>query len=198
MRITEKSHMYSFQTGIKRVFFYLISYSGIFMLFSPLFLNSQENSASALKVGVVYRLSVLSNINWTDTGLDVLEGQEIVFKASGGITLQKGNPMAYCNPEGYSMKTVQQPLKDRNIGALIGKIVKLISIEIDEETGEEIRNEQEELFFIGLEQTVEMPLSGRLFLGINEVVVGDNAGEFKVELYLTEEGNEESLPDKLY
>jgi len=49
-----------------------------------------------------------------------------------------------------------------------------------------------------LEQTVEMPLSGRLFLGINEVVVGDNAGEFKVELYLMEEGNEESLLDKLY
>lgn len=198
MRITEKSHIYSFQTGIKRFFLYMILYSQIFMLFSPLFLNSQENSASALKAGVVYRLSVLSNINWTDTGFDVWEGQEIVFKASGGITLQKGNPMAYCNPEGYPMKTVQQPLKDRNIGALIGKIVKLISIEIDEETGEEIRNEQEELFFIGLEQTVEMPLSGRLFLGINEVVVGDNAGEFKVGLYLAEEGREEPLSDKLY
>ncbi len=138
-----------------------------------------------------FRVNVLANKDWTDTGLDVIEGQEIYFTATGGISLQKGNPMAYCGPDGYNLKTVQQPIPDRNIGALIGKVVYLVSIEIDEETEEEIRNEIVEVFYIGSARRVEMPLEGRLFLGINENIVGDNSGEYRVALFLMEE---ESLP----
>ena len=71
-----------------------------------------------------------------DSGNVYLEGQEVHFRASGGISLQVGNPMAYCGPDGYDLRTLQQPLQDNNIGAVIGKVVLLISIEIDEETGE--------------------------------------------------------------
>ena len=56
--------------------------------------------------------------------------------------------------------------------------------EIDEETGEEIRHEIIEKFYIGSADQVRMPISGRLFLGINENVVGDNSGEFEVIIYL--------------
>jgi hypothetical protein len=92
--------------------------------------------------------------------------------------------MAWCGPDGMDRKTMQQPISDRNIGALIGKVVWLISIEVDEETGEEIRHEIIEKFYIGSADQVRMPISGRLFLGINENVVGDNSGEFEVIIYL--------------
>ena len=132
----------------------------------------------------VYRIYVPANQNWTDTGLDVVQNQMIFFEASGGICLQEGNPIAHCGPDGYQLKTVQQPLQDQNIGALIGKVVQLISVEIDEETGEEIRHELVKEFYIGSARRVAMPLSGRLFLGINENLAGDNSGEFKVIIYL--------------
>ena len=35
---------------------------------------------------------------------------------------------------------------------------------------------------MGARNRVEMPGKGRLFLGINELVIGDNAGEFKVTI----------------
>jgi hypothetical protein len=136
------------------------------------------------KKETVHGISVLGNQNWTDTGLGVMKGQEVYFRATGGISLQKGNPMAYCDPDGYDYRGIQQPVLNRNVGALIGKVVHLLSIEIDEETGEEIRNEIEEIFYVGRENQVVMPLSGRLFMGINENVVGDNSGQFKVEIYL--------------
>ena len=128
------------------------------------------------------RITVISNEGWVDSGISVFEDDEIYFQAAGVISLQRGNPIAYCGPNGYDLKTVQQPIRDRNIGALIGKVVKLISIEIDEETKEEIRHEQVEYFYIGSERRVAMPISGRLFLGINENVVGDNSGSFRVTL----------------
>lgn len=132
--------------------------------------------------GGVRQLIVAANQSWTDTGIDVAEDLTIYFEATGVISLQKGNPMAYCGPDGLSLRTVQQPFPDKNIGALIGKVVFLISVEIDEETGEETRNEIVKEFYIGEENRVKMPISGRLFLGINENVVGDNSGEFKVLL----------------
>ncbi len=168
----------------------------VFFTFIPLFFflfgssfngQTQEERGLPLRSRVVYRVTVSSTEPWTDTGYEVVESQEIIFRASGGISLQRGNPIAFCGPEGYNKKTFQQPLQDENIGALIGKTVLLVSVEVDEETGEETRNEIIQEFFIGEENRIKIPLSGRLFLGVNENLVGDNAGEFRVELYLAED-----------
>ncbi len=144
----------------------------------------EQEQSSDLEWKEVSRIVVLGNVDWTDTGLEVKEGQEIYFSAHKQISLQRGNPMAWCGPDGMDRKTMQQPISDRNIGALIGKVVWLISIEVDEESGEEIRHEIIEKFYIGSADNVRMPISGRLFLGINENVVGDNSGEFEVIIYL--------------
>jgi hypothetical protein len=128
-------------------------------------------------------ISVSGSSTWKDTGMDVVEGQEIYFRAVGQISLQKGNPVTYCGPEGYNYRSLQQPLQDQNIGALIGKVYFLISVEVDEETGEEIRNEREEIFYIGPANRIIMPMAGRLFLGINENLVVDNEGVFTVVIY---------------
>lgn len=126
-------------------------------------------------------VTVMGNKDWTDTGVEVYEGQEISFQAFGTIYLQKGNP-ARCSPDGYDLRTMQQPFPDRNIGSLIGKVAVLISLEVDEESGKETRYEIKEKFFIGAESRMRMPISGRLYLGINENLVGDNDGAFSVSV----------------
>lgn len=127
-------------------------------------------------------VAVPGNSPWTDTGLDVRAGQEVFFRATGKITLQVGHPDADCSPAGYNLQTVQQPLRGENLGALIGKVVISVKVTVDEETGEEKREEVAEIFFIGDEKLVEMPAAGRLFLGINEDVTGDNGGQFLVTI----------------
>ena len=67
---------------------------------------------------------------------------------------------------------------------MIGKVILLISVEVDEETGEEIRNEIVEIFNIGAQRLVAMPIDGNLLLGINELVVEDNGGSLLVEFDL--------------
>jgi len=123
---------------------------------------------------------VLGNSPWTDAGIDVFQGQEISFEAEGSISLQKGNPQADCGPDGYDLRTVHQPLPDRNMGALIGKVVIAVTVIKDPNTGQERLDEAAELFHVGAGGRVTMPAKGRLFLGINELVVGDNAGGFTV------------------
>jgi len=123
---------------------------------------------------------VVGNAAWTDAGIDVVQGQELAFEAEGWLSLQKGNPQAECGPDGYDLRTVQQPLTERNLGALIGKVVVAVTVIKDEKTGEEKTEEVAELFFVGARNRVAMPTTGRLYLGINELIVGDNAGEFTV------------------
>jgi hypothetical protein len=122
------------------------------------------------------------NAAWTDTSIEVVQGQAIEFTAEGKISLQRGNPQADCGPDGYDLLTIQQPLTEKNLGALIGKVVIAVTVTKDEETGEERTDEAAELFYIGAGSRVDMPAKGRLFLGINELVIGDNAGEFKVTI----------------
>jgi hypothetical protein len=121
---------------------------------------------------------------WTDAGFDVDEGQRLSILAEGAVSLQKGNPTAVCGPDGYGLKTVQQPLPELNIGALIGKVVLLLGVSIDPQTGKEIRDEAVRIFPVGSRAEVTIPLRGRLYLGVNELVVGDNEGAYRVKLYL--------------
>ncbi len=130
-------------------------------------------------------ITVPANRAWTDTGLDVEEGQKWTVLAEGAVSLQKGNPTAVCGPDGYGLKTVQQPLPYQNIGALIGRIVLLISVRTDPQTGNPLREEMVEIFPVGRRAEITVPLRGRLFLGINEQVVGDNDGAYRVKLYLS-------------
>jgi len=145
---------------------------------------AQESSQSVpIELEPVKEMIVPGVSNWTDTGLDVVEGEEYVVRATGGISLQRGNPTAFCGPDGLDLRTAQQPLPDRNIGALVGRVVLLISVTKDPETKKEIRNERIELFYIGSESRILIPIKGRFFLGINENVAGDNSGEFKASIF---------------
>lgn len=132
----------------------------------------------------LHLLDVPGNAAWTDAGFEVDEGQRVVVLAEGAISLQKGNPTAVCGPEGYGLRTVQQPLPDRNIGALIGKVVLLLSVSTDPQTGKEVRDEAVKIFPLGSRAEVTIPLRGRLYLGVNELVVGDNEGAYRAKIFL--------------
>ncbi len=131
----------------------------------------------------VKQVEVNAALGWVDTGIEVKEGERLVFKASGTISLQQGNPIAACGPEGLDLQTPQQPLPDRNLGALVGKVVKVISVTRDEETGEERREEVSAVFYIGAGTEVEITLEGRLYLGVNDNVYADNDGQFTVAVF---------------
>lgn len=131
----------------------------------------------------VNELVVPGNAGWVDTGIDVEEDEEFLFRGEGEISLQKGNPEAACGPDGTDIQGLQQPVPDRNLGGLAGKVSQVLAVRTDEKTGEEVRDEFVRYFFIGHEQTVVMPLRGRLFVGINENVVRDNDGEFRVAIF---------------
>ena len=146
----------------------------------PFFREEERRTVSDQEI--ILDVTVMGDRDWTDTGIEVQEGQEISFSAFGTVGLQRGNIKAYCGPDGYDLKTRQQPFADRNIGALIGKVSILLSIEIDEGSGREIRHEIKEKFYIGSDDKVRMPISGQLYLGINEDLVVDNEGAFSVSI----------------
>lgn len=168
----------------QRVSSLLLTLLGIAFFLTGGGLDGQEVRRLGMDPERVYRMSVPADVAWTDTGFDVKVGQEIYFKASGGISLQQGNPLAYCGPEGYELETLQQPVRGENLGGLAGRVVLLVSVDVDEETGKTTRNEIIRDFFIGESRTVTMPIDGQLYLGINELVVADNAGRFSVEMQL--------------
>ena len=145
--------------------------------------------AQVAEEGLVKTLAVPADAGWVDTEIDVLQGEAWTFRAAGRITLQRGNPAADCGPEGLDFMTVQQPVQDRNIGSLIGKVAQLISVRVDEDTGEEIRDEIVAVFHIGAEGEVLAPIRGRLYLGVNENVVKDNGGAFTVSIFRHESRN---------
>jgi hypothetical protein len=120
------------------------------------------------------KVQVAGTAAWTDTGLNVQKGQEYYFQAEGSVSLQNDNPIAACGPEGLPLRTMQQPLLDQNLGALICKVRE----------GERIERGIGEVFFVGKENRIMFPAAGRLLLGVNENVTGDNDGAFDVRIYL--------------
>lgn len=125
-------------------------------------------------------IAVAGDAGWVDTGIDVGPGDELRFTATGEINLQKGNPEAVCGPAGIDLVTVDQPVPNVNLGALIGKVSQLIAKRVDDDSGAEIADEAFVLFLIGAEATVPAPFKGRLYLGINENVLKDNGGTYSV------------------
>ena len=170
----------------RRYFIFRFSFVFLCSAFCVYLVQGQDIKRPRLENNRIYRMGVPADRHWVSTGFDVKRGEVIHFTADGTISLQKGNPKAYCDPNGYNLKTMQQPIVEENIGSLIGRVVLLISIEEDEETGEEIRNEIIKEFYIGGEKEIAMPIWGELQLGINELVVEDNEGTFQVRMYLAD------------
>lgn len=113
------------------------------------------------------QIVVSADVAWNDTGIDVRPGQTVYFEAQGQVRWgrdRRDGPAGERN----SPPNPGRPLPNRNAAALIGKIG----------TG------SGDMFFIGDETgPVRLRGNGRLFLGINDDVLTDNSGNFRVVIY---------------
>jgi hypothetical protein len=110
-------------------------------------------------------VTVPSNQLWTNTGINVRQGQVVHFQASGRVSLSN-NPGDVGGPAGADTGRLagNSPMPSVTGGMLIGRV----------------NNGQP--FAIGAQNDVTMPASGRLSLGINDDYVQDNSGNFVVNI----------------
>jgi hypothetical protein len=117
--------------------------------------------------GMRERQTVVSaDVPWNDTGIDVRAGQTIYFEAQGQVRWgrdRRDGPAGERN----SPANPGRPMSNRNAAALIGKI-----------------GSGNDMFFIGDEAgPVRVRSTGRLYLGVNDDVLTDNSGNFRVVVY---------------
>ena len=128
----------------------------------------QTPGGSGRPTGMRERTVVVSaDVPFVDTGITVRAGQSVYFVALGQV---RWGPNRKDGPEGErgSPSNPNRPIPNRPAAALIGRI------------GGELNG----CFFLGNEQgPVRMRESGRLFLGINDDVLADNSGNFRVTVY---------------
>ncbi len=107
---------------------------------------------------------VSGDVDWNDTGLDVRAGQSVYFEATGQVRWGKDRRDGPAG-ERNSPSNPNRPMGNRNAAALIGRIGN-------------------DMFFIGDDTgPVRIRNSGRLQLGINDDVLTDNSGNFRVVVY---------------
>ena len=112
-------------------------------------------------------VTVRANTAWTDTGVDVRLAQEIYFEAAGEIRWGPGDRRDGPDGERNSPFNANRPMPNRPAGALIGRI-----------------GDTTDYFFIGTtSEGIRVRASGRLFLGVNDDVLTDNVGNFRVVVY---------------
>jgi hypothetical protein len=104
---------------------------------------------------------------WTATGITVNEGDVIVFDARGTAQLS-GDANDVAIPAGARSErhAANAPLPDALAGALIGRIGNSAA------------------FGIGNQTQLRAPASGQLYLGVNDDVLSDNRGGFRVSVSL--------------
>lgn len=105
---------------------------------------------------------VPARTGWTDTGITVRDGQRIYVEATGKV---RWGPGRQDGPEGEggSPRNPNRPIPNRPGAALIGRVGN------------------DAPFFIGADQNaIRVRGSGTLYLGVNDDVLDDNGGEFRV------------------
>ncbi|MBY0496978.1 MAG: hypothetical protein K2Y23_22445 [Cyanobacteria bacterium] len=110
-------------------------------------------------------IRVNSQMRWTDTGITVRQGDAINFQSSGQVQLSdNGSDMAGVAGSVSRRTAPDAPISGVYAGALIGRIGAYSP------------------FAIGDQATITAPVSGRLYLGVNDDYLTDNRGEFVVAL----------------
>jgi Ca2+-binding EF-hand superfamily protein len=110
-------------------------------------------------------VQVSPTVRWTDTGIDVERGEQIRLNADGTIQLSD-NPRDIAGPVGSpSRRAANAPLAQAPAGALILRIGTSAPM------------------LVGAAESVNRaPVSGRLYLGVNDDHLPDNRGEYRVTI----------------
>jgi len=108
----------------------------------------------------VHQVEVSGTKAWTDTGIDVVEGDRVAVKATGVVVHDSRNGIG---PVGFpNIPELVTPLPSENHAGLLGRVT-----------------EQGDPFYIGAGTTFTAAQSGRFELGINDGFLGDNRGAFE-------------------
>lgn len=128
---------------------------------SPVAVGTSGTATTPLEPGA---FSVPANQHWTPTGITVKNGETLHIRATGVIRLSPDpNDRAYVAGALNPRSANGAPLPAVSAGALIGRI-----------------GPEGQPFAIGDQTSVSMPVSGMLYLGINDDEVSDNTGNFAV------------------
>jgi hypothetical protein len=102
---------------------------------------------------------------WTDTGMWVEAGDMMTFDAEGSIEMS-GNNGDTATPAGSrtGRRAPEAPLRNQPAGILIARIGNGAT------------------FAVGDRRTIRAPVSGELLLGVNDDVLSDNRGEYRVSV----------------
>jgi hypothetical protein len=127
--------------------------------------NNNSNSLAGRPSGMRERQVIVSaDVAWNDAGIDVRAGQMVYFEAQGRVRWGRDRQDGPAG-ERNSPSNPNRPMGNRNAAALIGKIGN-------------------DMFYIGDETgPVRMRTGGRLYLGVNDDVLTDNSGNFRVVVY---------------
>lgn len=129
--------------------------------------NSNNNSSSSYgrPSGMREKQVIVSgDMDWNDAGIEVRAGQTVYFQATGQVRWGKDRRDGPAG-ERNSPSNPNRPMGNRNAAALIGKIGN-------------------DMFFIGDDTgAIRIRNSGRLYLGVNDDVLTDNTGNFRVVVY---------------
>ena len=113
-------------------------------------------------------VEVSARVQWTSTGVRVLQGQTVQFTSRGQIRLSNDSE-DMSGPAGREgRRAASAPLPNDLAGALIGRI-----------------GSNGQPFGIGDQKSIAAPGTGELFLGINDDHVADNAGAYRVTVLTT-------------
>jgi hypothetical protein len=110
-------------------------------------------------------ITVSATTRWTDSGIDVAAGDVISFSVAGTVSLGDDRSLGAEGDLDAAAPAPRRPMPDRPAGALIGRI----------------GTSPDDTFFIGAERVpFRVRTSGRLYLGINDDTLDDDAGAFQV------------------
>jgi hypothetical protein len=129
--------------------------------------ESAGGTGSLIPRGMRERLvTVEGNARWNDTGIDVREGQQLYFTASGEVRWGPRNRKDGAAGERNSPVNKDRPIPDRPAAALIARI-----------------GDGNDIVFIGAEAgPFRARQTGRLYLGINDDWLEDNTGSLRVKV----------------
>jgi hypothetical protein len=120
------------------------------------------NATEAPAIGT-RNVRVNAQQRWTDTGLNVRAGDVVMFQASGEIRMSDDTGDTATPAGSRRGRTAPDaPILNQSAGALIAKVGDYSPM------------------FIGNRGSVTVPVSGRLYLSVNDDHLPDNAGEFTV------------------
>ncbi len=110
-----------------------------------------------------------SRVRWTDTGLDVRAGDMMTLNVQGNIRMSN-DPNDIADPWGArsGRRAASSPVNTMPAGGLIAMVSGSTPVFVGNRTDTAIR----------------VPATGRLYLGVNDDHLADNAGEFRVSVTL--------------